>query len=247
MSLSDTLMAAIKKEGHISGAAKSGDNSFYPYSRLLGKSSVNNTFKSIDPIRDQREASLKEAEEEMRRARDEAAAIRKDAYDEGYQQGLDYGRAAGQKELEIHIVQAQKLLQEISSARNALQDKHEEEILQLIKVLVRRIVHHESSLGHETIALCLRAAMQFVVENSPVTVRLNPDDYARLMEGGIDDLPLHGGSMELLEDPAVTPGGCIVQSAFGEIDATIENCSEKLFAVIDKAIKKSLTDSGREA
>jgi flagellar assembly protein FliH len=65
-------------------------------------------------------------------------------------------------------------------------------------------------------------------------VRLHPDDYAVAMAGHLT--PLAGRHVEILSDPSVARGGCLVESEFGFIDAAVD-------AQVDEIARAVLGDS----
>jgi flagellar assembly protein FliH len=64
-------------------------------------------------------------------------------------------------------------------------------------------------------------ALELLVEDGlPAAVRMHPDDLAA-MKGSLLET-LGDNAPELVADPAITPGGCVVQSPSATVDATLE-------------------------
>ncbi|MBI4792925.1 MAG: flagellar biosynthesis protein, partial [Deltaproteobacteria bacterium] len=95
---------------------------------------------------------------------------------------------------------------------------------------------------------CLRKAMEYVVEDSVVKVHLQADDFQHIKEMSLEDPSLLQGTrrIELMEDPAVSRGGCLLQTDFGEVDATLDNCRERLFAIVERAFFEAMAAAGSE-
>lgn len=85
----------------------------------------------------------------------------------------------------------------------------------------------------------LHGALGYIVENTTVSVKLNKADIERLNNGSEKtELFIQEGPrrVELLEDNTITAGGCLVVTGSGEVDATLENRRDILFAAVDTAL-----------
>ncbi len=192
--------------------------------------------------RDPREIAGEEAAEILHLAREQAEKIRKAAHEQGYAEGEAAGKAAGQEQYREMIASLDLFLQGLQEQRAKVLGQHEEDLLALIKAMVERLVHHEVSVNPLVIQACLKNAMEFVVENSTVRIHLNGEDFNRLKEASLENPRLIEGKnrIQLVEDPAISPGGCLLKTDFGEIDATLEKCRDKLYAAVDKAFLAAL-------
>jgi flagellar assembly protein FliH len=186
----------------------------------------------------------KEQDEIIRRTREEAELIRQKAYEEGLAEGQTAGRIAGQEEYRKKIKQMESMLVSVQSEIGARNERYEHEILLLIKTMVDRLVHHEVSVNPEVIRACLRETLQFVLENAQIRVHLHADDVKRLQEASTEATSLLAGKtrIQLVEDPGITAGGCLLRTDFGEVDATVENCRQKLYEAVDRIFTRSLGD-----
>jgi flagellar assembly protein FliH len=178
-------------------------------------------------------------------AREEAAKVMQDAYDQGFAEGEAAGRAQGKGEYEDRIAKLSSLLSTLDVQRAEVLHQHEEDLLQLIKTMVDRLVNHEVSVNPLVIKASLQKAMDFVVENSMVQVHLHGDDFNRIKKLSLEDPALLEGKnrVQLVEDPNISAGGCLLKTDFGEIDATLAQSREKLFALVDQAFMAALADS----
>ncbi len=64
-------------------------------------------------------------------------------------------------------------------------------------------------------------ALERLGEAAPATIRLHPDDYATVMAGSRPSRSA-GARSTIVPDPAVSRGGCLVESEFGFIDASVD-------------------------
>jgi flagellar assembly protein FliH len=183
---------------------------------------------------------LKSRQEELlEQARQEAEQIRQQAHEEGYARGEQEGRQAGQEKYEQAVGRLNAVLATLARDIGARNERYEEELLLLITTMTDRLVHHEVSVNGKVIRACLREALQYVAENSRIKVHLHADDFQRLREVSLEDSSLLEGKdrLQLVEDPAVAVGGCFLETDFGEVDATLDTCRQKLYQAVDASFR----------
>lgn len=202
--------------------------------------------KKVQRKKSLQEVAREHAEALVASARTEAAKVMQDAHDQGFAQGKAEGLAKGKGEYQDRIAQLSSILTALNGQRSEVLHQHEEDLLQLIKTMVDRLVNHEVSVNPLVIKASLQKAMAFVVENSMVQVHIHGDDFNRVKKLSLEDPSLLEGKnrVQLVEDPNISAGGCLLKTDFGEIDATLEQSREKLFEVVDQAFMAALAGSG---
>jgi len=151
------------------------------------------------------------------------------AYADGFAHGHDAGSHETREALEAPLRlamedTAQRMAQLLHETRDQLtrsEDMIARQLLELACDLARQVVRRELHHSADALrAVISEAVAQLVEDGLPATVRLHPDDLSRLQ------LHLQGkagsGLPEWVADPAVSPGGCIVNSPSTTIDASIE-------------------------
>jgi flagellar assembly protein FliH len=111
-------------------------------------------------------------------------------------------------------------LEELSSMRDNMVRQTERELVQLSVAIARRILQREVSVDGELTAALAHIALERLGGATPATVRLHPDDYTVVTSGQVT--PLSGRHVEILPDPSVSRGGCLVESEFGFINASVD-------------------------
>ena len=200
------------------------------------------------PVRDERELARQQAEEIVRQAQAEAGRIEQEARDRGFAEGEAAGRAAGRAEYEARVRELGSFLETLQQQRAEVYGRYQREILAIIDTMVDRLVHHEVSVNPLVIQACLKEAMAFVVENSLVKIHLHSEDLHRVKEISLENPTLFEGKnrVQLVEDPAISQGGCLLKTSFGEIDATLEGCRAKLSEAVEQAFLAALAADGAE-
>ena len=176
---------------------------------------------------------------------EEIEAMQKQAYDEAFQQGRNEGFAEGKLEgfeagkLEglaagrqqgydenLHLLQKKAaelalLMETLSLPFKNLDEAVEEELVKLALAIAGQIVRREIKQEPGEIIAVVREAIKVLpLAAQKITLSLHPED-AELVRSILkldESLP----SWRLLESPAITRGGCLVETEVSTIDATIE-------------------------
>jgi flagellar assembly protein FliH len=150
---------------------------------------------------------------------DRLSHVEREAFVKGYAQGEKSGSEATAKQGEAMLRRLAATIDEVASLRTELMRRTERELVNLALVLAERIVRREVSLDRELLVTMARVAIDRLGERASATIRLNPVDHAALTAGR--SLPI-AGPVEVVADPHVSRGGCLVRSDFGLMDLGIE-------------------------
>jgi flagellar assembly protein FliH len=161
----------------------------------------------------------------MAEHRERLAGLEREAFTKGYAQGERAGLEAGGKRAEAMLRRVAQTIEELGGLRQTLIQETEREMVQLALTLARRVVHREVTLDPELAAALAHVALERLGMNTPATIRLNPEDYTIVAQ---DPTRWGGQTVTVVPDPAISRGGCLVESAFGSVDATIERQFDEL-------------------
>jgi flagellar assembly protein FliH len=179
----------------------------------------------------------------FREAKERALAIEKEAYEKGFAQGEKDGIDLGLKRLETILQHFQKILEEIQNQKKILWAQHERDLVRLVGTILRKILRREIPCPEEVITHTLREALHLAAECKPIQVHLHPQDHDYLMgQPGQPALPMGGkdsGEIRFLSDPAIHRGGCFLETAYGDIDATMEGQLEEILATFWERFQKA--------
>jgi flagellar assembly protein FliH len=170
------------------------------------------------------------ASEALSDADQKYAAGKKAAEDSGRETGCAEGYEAGKAEAERLIARIHTILERVQDRRQQILDESEQQIVDLALLVARKVIKSLITADHENIVKAnVSAALQKLRSRGIVTIKVNladldlatshKEEFMRLIEtaatgAGKVDLHIH-------EDSSVDPGGCIVETDFGEIDARI--------------------------
>ena len=162
------------------------------------------------------------------RAREEAVRVKAEAMEEGRKAALQAAdatlRAKVDQQLLTLIPALQQAVKSILQTREAWQGRWEQHAMRVATAIASRIVRREIDRVPEITVDLIREALELASGNKRITLRLNPVDRAALGDR-IDQLTATLGDLapaQIVADPAITPGGCRVDTEFGSIDQQIE-------------------------
>jgi flagellar assembly protein FliH len=184
--------------------------------------------RSEAPRHDQAELS------ETPDVRAQLAALERDGFARGYASGERAGTEAGAKRAEGMLRRIAQTVEELEQLKGSLARQTERQVVQLALALARRVVLRELTLDPDLVAAMAHVALARLGDGSPATIRLNPEDYAVIAAQRGEQWA--GTSVSVLPDPALPRGGCLVESAFGVIDASVDaQLGELATALLDDA------------
>jgi flagellar assembly protein FliH len=143
----------------------------------------------------------------------------REGYDRGFAEGEQAGREAARLRTDAHFTRLTATIDELASLRSAMLRTAEQDIVRLAIAISERIVRREIRVNRQALSAMARAAAQKLGDNCLVTIHMNPDDLLAATEGR--DTTLDAGPVRLTADVTIPPGGCLVQSAFGTIDLSV--------------------------
>jgi flagellar assembly protein FliH len=158
------------------------------------------------------------------------AAGKEEAENSGREAGRAEGYEAGKAEVERLVARIHTVLERVQDRRQQILDESEQQIVDLALLVARKVVKALVTADHENIVKSnVAAALQKIRSRGIVTIKVNladldlttahKEEFTRLIETaatGAGKVELH-----IHEDSSVDPGGCIVETDFGEIDARI--------------------------
>ena len=223
------------------GVSEASETRFLSYESLWA--STDGAIRDpVQAAREEEERIRLSCETMVREAEARVRKIEKEANDRGFAAGRDEGLKKQEALLAAKAAELDSLIRDVGEERASLYARYETDLLTLVQTLVERLVEHEVSVNPLVISACLKKALGYVVANSTVKVHLHANDFARIRQAGLDNPKLFEGfnRLELVEDPAIAEGGCLLETDFGEVDATLETRKERLYRAIDQSLLNAL-------
>ena len=114
---------------------------------------------------------------------------------------------------------------ELSGMRRSVIEKHQDQLLEIIFLITEKIIHRAIHLTPDTILDTVQAASNHLMETDDIRLRLHPSDfeYIRDIENILSKKLSGKKQVHVIEDTSIDRGGIIIDTEFGEIDATIRS------------------------
>ncbi len=150
---------------------------------------------------------------------------------EAFDRGVEDGKRLAEKGLSNVFKALREAVEEVAGLREQILRECEEDLLKLAIMVARKVIHQEISTDRLILAKVVGAAVGSASERDEIVIRLNPDDHRtvsahrHLYLNGIG----HERLLDLKPDDSIPPGGCIVDTAMGEIDARTDSQVDEIF------------------
>ncbi len=118
-----------------------------------------------------------------------------------------------------------QLVVETNDAKADWLRRWEQAAIAVAAAIAERIIRREIAAQPEISLELVREALRLASGAADVSLHLNPSDY-ELLGGESESLAQSLGRLaptRVVADPAVSPGGCVVQTTLGRIDQQIES------------------------
>jgi len=191
-----------------------------------------------DPIRGSR---ILEAAEDLPRPftsapGEQQAADEAKALEAAHTRGLEEGRAeaereaAERQEAELGAIRAEvaETIRRLGELHEKMNREHQSLMRELALEAASRIARERIDAGDPVAARALAEAVEALPPGDGILARLHPDDVA-VVERELAEL-IERRRVALHADPALSRGGCLVESGAGTIDATLETAESEIRA-----------------
>ncbi|MBN1128916.1 MAG: hypothetical protein JXA71_08020 [Chitinispirillaceae bacterium] len=187
-------------------------------------------------------AALKKHQaEQITKAREAVKKAYAQGYDEGHkkgrQQGSEEAGAVFDRKIEEIQQQVSACMQNAEKEKTAIYANADHALLELCRLMVKKIVSVEFKQNREAILSVLRTALSYAAQKDKLVIRVAPLDL-ETMKGRRDfwaPVTERLGEITLEADERIEPGGCIIESGSGVIDARVGTQLDELALVIEKA------------
>lgn len=160
---------------------------------------------------------------------------RRSGYAAGFEEGREAGHVAGQEAAEaVGRAEAERLSALIDDLGESIKNCEQQVAEQLLAValeIARQVLRHSLQVKPELILPVVREAIAALpVSHGHPLLLVNPADAA-LVRDRLGDGLAHSG-WKLIEDLQIEPGGCRVEVAGSEVDATVATRWQRVLEAI---------------
>jgi type III secretion protein L len=167
--------------------------------------------------------SVVEARAEARRIVAEAAREAEELRESAEQAARELREAAYEEGREAALAELNLLLLEAHERRDAALAGAERDLLRLAVKLAEKIIGREIERDDAALADLVSAALRHARQQEALTVRVNPADLPRV-RAHRERLDPSGRArfIDLVADPRVGHGGCVIEGESGTVDARLD-------------------------
>ena len=172
------------------------------------------------------------------------ALVQKQAYDEGYLLGKDEGFAAAlekrNNEIDRGLLDLSVVLESVQNLKPELISNNEAHIMNLIYQIAEKLAYDHIEQKPEMVLEVIRRAIHTAQAEEEVTVLVAPEQVRFLETYKNSDNEKYEFLENIKVQPSdqIQPGGCIVETNYGAIDARIGERFKKVWTELSAAIPK---------
>lgn len=200
----------------------------------------------LEKVRDEAKTiianSHQEAEEIRVQVYEEAKQIREMSRSEGYESGLKTAQQEIEADRLLALQQNQQILEEARQTKLEMMKASEPDMVRLAMAVAKKVIAGELNTNPNIIINALRQALGFLDQPGNVTVYVNPVDVARIFKvmetEAFTDIGTNDVNINVYADNRISPGGCILESDAGSVDARVETRIEN----VEKAVQEVMAD-----
>jgi flagellar assembly protein FliH len=191
---------------------------------------------------------IDERERYIKQVTEKTHSVEKEAYEKGFAQGEKAGMELGEKRFDSVIKSFNEALEEVRRLKEELYQKTEQEMLELVLAITRRIIKKEVSTDNKVILNLIKSALKYVADQERVKVRLNPSDleFASQHKGEIMEGMKEMGNVILEGNEGVSRGDAVIESNHGIIDCGIEKHLQKVEEALKAQVGKHPQGEGKK-
>ena len=202
----------------------------HPYQRFIPREEVQAVSSwTFEPVDDAARRAARQAQEEPAVTPEQLEEVRAQAFAQGFEQGRQTGAQEAREALteplrqqaEEHAQRFAALLATAQAELDAVQRTLADQVLLLACDIARQVVRRELAQPLEPVRAVVDEALSLLTDDArPAVLRLHPDDAQRLEPLMADALARQ--RVTLVPDARVSAGGCVLETAQGSVDATVE-------------------------
>lgn len=174
----------------------------------------------IDQAKEKADEIIAKVQTELERR---TQIVQQEAQEKGFNVGKEEGIKAGNEVIKRALSEIQDILLEAKHKREEIVKSNQEMVVDLALLIAKKIIKTELTTNKETILKNLTQALKKVRNKEEIKVKVNPVHLEELGTRKREFLAQVSGTegINFEEDKTIEPGGCIIETNFGLIDATI--------------------------
>lgn len=180
---------------------------------------------------------------------EEIEQIRKEAYQDGFKEGKEkgfevgreQGVKAGQTEVDAVVARISHIMRVLTQPIPQKDSKIEETLVRMVLSFCEKIIDRELNVESKVIQSVIEEIIKIINLEQKIKVFLHPNDADLVIEI-LETKALLDENWQIIKRESISPGGCVVDTTEGHVEATIE----KRIADLTEQMYDNLTSLERE-
>jgi len=145
--------------------------------------------------------------------------LEQEAYERGRADGHRQATESAAPGVAAMIARLSSAIQEIADLRTGFLKRSEQDVVRLALEVAKRVLQREASSDPSLLLEIARRAVEKVATGRLVTIEMHPDGLAAVTAEARSETE---GPIDLVANPRLAPGACVVQSTAGAVDVSID-------------------------
>lgn len=235
-------------------------------SRTLEKVETTNVLvklqQDVDRLNNEMKKAKKEAEDVIKNARAQEEQIRaeverfkaeeiektkiicEEIKEDTRREAFDKGYAEGREDAAIRskaILQSlEQVLQQALTQKDEIIKKAEQQIVQLAMAISKKVTKCEVTMNRDIIFYSVNEAISKIVDKDTINIYMSLRDinaFTQKKDEILKSLPI-GSHVKIIEDNNIEPGGCVIVTNMGNIDATISSQMLEIEKLLEESMRQ---------
>lgn len=169
--------------------------------------------------------------------------MEEDAFQKGFTDGIHAGRLQILGDIQGQFKVLRAMIEGIEKSRAEIYEKIETDLVEMALAIARKIIYETAEKERGVVVAAAKEAIRKASDREVIRIKINPLDHEVLNQKKGELLRCFDGIKSILfeEDESIHPGGCLIETNQGDIDARLES----QMRVIEGDIRK-VTDGSRQ-
>jgi flagellar assembly protein FliH len=176
--------------------------------------------------------------------------IQEKGYKEGYDLGLADGREKAFQDAQVEFAERlgslDTLLHSIEDQRRQILVDNEEQFITLLFQIAKKISMRDLGEHREAVVEILQHLVEEMNADEKITAHVNQADltFINAINEKSNQKIEKIKKIKFLEDDRITPGGCVMETGFGSVDASVEERVERAWQLLKDRVPQKRPGHG---
>lgn len=181
----------------------------------------------------------KKAEEHYNNVCEKAEEDAKLIYSEAEKKGYDDGYKRAVEETEVLKQQANELLEEAKKQKEEILEEIEPQVVELAVSVINKVLNDVTVVNPQIVVALIKKGLSETKMTGDIFVHVSATEYDAVMQNKEQILELNDPNVtiEIVKDYSLESGGCVLETAFGNIDCSIDaqfkKVKESLYFILE--------------